>query len=114
MDVLHPFRKHELWFGTNFDLSALNETSFSGQNPAFVFVGLNTLFRSGPLDNNGYADLMWVIHMSLNSRRTELLQLQGQLFGLYTEDKYRVTERMTVMGGLRWDPYFPFVPKATR
>lgn len=32
----------------------------------------------------------------------------GNLFGLYAEDKCRATSRLTLTGGLRWDPYFPY------
>jgi hypothetical protein len=34
--------------------------------------------------------------------------VHGKLFGFYGEDKYRVSDRITLTGGLRWDPYYPF------
>ena len=34
----------------------------------------------------------------------------ASLFGLYAEDKYRASSRLTLTGGVRWDPYLPYVP----
>ena len=112
VDVIHPFRKHELSFGTNLQFVGLNETNYSGQNPAFVFVGLKSLFSVGPLDNNSFADLILGYPYEFNQADGNFSKNNGKLFGLYVEDKYRVSERMTLTGGLRWDPYFPFVPAA--
>jgi len=54
VDVMHPLRKDELSFGTDFRFIGMNQQNYTGQNPAFVFVGLNSLFTGyGPLDNNG-------------------------------------------------------------
>jgi hypothetical protein len=36
------------------------------------------------------------------------------MFGIYGEDKYRVTSRLTLTAGLRWDPYLPFTQQGNR
>ena len=111
LDVMHPFRKHELSFGTDVRFVGLNQTNYTGQNPAFVFVGLNSLFTGyGPLDNNAYADLILGRPFEWLQSDGNFSKINGKLFGLYAEDKYRVTNRLTLTGGLRWDPYLPYVP----
>ena len=58
VDVLHTAGKHEVGFGTDFRFIGLDQVDQGAQNPAFVFVGLHTLFLGpGPLDNNAFADL---------------------------------------------------------
>jgi hypothetical protein len=111
VDVMHPFSKHELSFGTDFRFVGLNQKNYTGQNPAFVFVGLNSLFTGyGPLDNNAYADLILGRPYEWLQADGNFSKINGKLFGLYAEDKYRVTGRMTLTGGLRWDPYLPYAP----
>ena len=112
VDVMHPLRKHELSFGTDFRFIGMNQQNYTGQNPAFVFVGLNSLFTGyGPLDNNGYADLILGRPYEWLQADGNFSKINGKLFGVYAEDKYRVTSRMTLTGGLRWDPYLPYVPE---
>jgi carboxypeptidase family protein len=111
VDVLHPFGKHELSFGTDLRFVGLDQTSYSGQNPAFVFLGLDSLYGGyGPLDNNGYADLILGHPFEFFQADGSFDSINGHLFGIYAEDKYRATSRMTLTGGLRWDPYLPYVP----
>jgi hypothetical protein len=112
VDVIHPFRKHELSFGGNLQFVSVNNTNYTGQNPAFVFVGLKSLFSVGPLDNNGYADLILGYPYEFLQADGNFSNNNGKLFGVYVEDKYHVSRRMTLTGGLRWDPYFPYVPEA--
>jgi hypothetical protein len=112
-DVIHPFRKHELSFGTDVRFVGLNQKSYSGQNPAFVFLGLNSLFGGyGPLDNNGYADLILGRPFEFFQADGGFDSITGHLFGFYAEDKYRASSRITFTGGLRWDPYLPYVPSS--
>lgn len=112
VDVMHPFRKHELSFGTDFRFVDLNQTSYSGQNPAFVFLGYNSRFGGyGTLDNNAYADLIMGRPFEFFQADGGFSKINGHLFGVYAEDKYRVSSRMTLTGGVRWDPYLPYVPE---
>jgi Carboxypeptidase regulatory-like domain len=112
VDVLHSFGKHELGFGTDFRFVALNQASLEGQNPSYVFAGLHTLFLGpGPLDNNGFADFLEGYPFEDLQGDGTFSSVNGHLFGLYMQDKYRATNRLTVTGGLRWDPYFPYTPK---
>ncbi len=111
VDVMHPFRKHELSLGVDARIVSLNQTNYTGQNPSFVFVGLNSLFGGyGPLDNNGYADLILGHPYEWLQADGNYSKIDGNLFGLYAEDKYRASSRITLTGGLRWDPYLPYAP----
>jgi hypothetical protein len=42
------------------------------------------------------------------------VQAVGQLPGFYGEDKIRMSDRMTVTAGVRWDPYWPFSAQGGR
>ena len=110
VDVTHSTGKHELSFGTDIRFVGLNEANYTGQNPAFVFVGLKSLFSVGPLDNNGYADLILGYPYEFLQADGTYSDIHGKLFGLYVEDKYHASDRVTLTGGLRWDPYLPFTP----
>jgi len=112
LDVLHSTGKHELAFGTDFRFVGLNEVNDTGQNPSYVFVGLHTRFLGpGPLDNNAYADLVEGYPFEDLQADGTFSSVTGHLFGLYAQDKYRATNRLTLTGGLRWDPYLPYTPK---
>ncbi len=114
VDVMHPFGKHELSFGTDVRFVGMNQTNYTGQNPAFVFVGLQSLFTGyGPLDNNAYADLILGHPFEWLQADGNFSKINGKLFGLYAEDKYRATSRMTFTGGVRWDPYLPYAPASS-
>ena len=108
LDAMHQFGKHELALGTDIRLVKENQTSNVGQNLAFVFVGLKSLFSVGPLDNNGMADLMMGYPYEFLGSDGGFQTASGKLFGLYVEDKYHASSRLTFTGGLRWDPYLPY------
>ncbi len=111
VDVMHPFRKHELSFGADVRFVSLNQTNLTGQNPSFVFFGVHTrVFGPGPLDNNAYADLIEGYPGEDLQADGNFSKVPGKLFGIYAEDKYRVSDRMTLTGGVRWDPYLPYAP----
>jgi hypothetical protein len=110
LNVLHPFGKHQLSFGTNFRAVNLDESNDSGQNPAFVFIGLTSTILYGPLNDNPFADFIMGNPYEFVQADGIYSDVKGKLFGLFVEDKYRATSRLSLTGGLRWDPYFPFVP----
>jgi hypothetical protein len=111
LNVLHPFGKHELSFGTNFRAVSLNESNDSGQNPAFVFFGLTSTIFFGPLTDNPFADFLMGTPLEFVQADGIYSKVDGKLFGTFVEDKYRASSRLTLTGGLRWDPYFPFTPE---
>ncbi len=112
VDVLHTTDKHELGLGTDFRFVGLNQVNETGQNPSYVFAGLHTRYLGpGPLDNNSYADLLEGYPFEDLQADGTFSSVTGHLFGVYAQDKYRATSRLTFTGGLRWDPYFPYTPK---
>jgi hypothetical protein len=110
LNVLHPVGKHQLSFGTNFRAVSLDESNDSGQNPAFVFIGLTSTILYGPLNDNPFADFLMGNPFEFVQADGIYSKVSGKLFGLFAEDKYRASSRLTLTGGLRWDPYFPFTP----
>src|SRR6202044_1284828 len=63
------------------------------------------------LDNNAYADLVEGYPFEDLQADGTFSSVTGHLFGVYAQDKYRATSRLTLTGGLRWDPYLPYTPK---
>ena len=111
-DVLHSAGKHELGFGADLRFIGLNQVNDTGQNPSYVFVGLHSLYLgAGPLDNNAFADLMEGYPFEDLQADGTFSSVTGHLFGLYAQEKYRASTRLTLTGGLRWDPYLPYAPK---
>jgi len=111
VDVLHSAGKHDLALGTDFRFVGLDQTQDTGQNPSYVFVGLHSMYLGpGPLDNNAFADLIEGYPFEDLQADGTFSSVTGHLFGIYGEDKYRATNRLTLTGGLRWDPYLPYTP----
>lgn len=108
VDVQHLAGKHQLAFGTNLRFASLNEVSETGQNPAFLFYGAASRILYGSLDNNTIADLVMGKPTVFFQQDGYYSKVNGKLFGFYAEDKYRLSDRVTLTGGLRWDPYIPF------
>ncbi len=44
----------------------------------------------------------------------EYKDLQGVLWSLYVQDNFRVTQKLKIEAGLRWDPYFPYTEQRGR
>jgi hypothetical protein len=108
VDVLHPVGKHEISFGTDLRFASLSGAGYTGTNPAFLFLGIASSIFFGGLNDNPMADfVMGVPYLFLQSDPS-FSSVHGKLFGFYGEDKYRVSDRITLTGGLRWDPYYPF------
>jgi hypothetical protein len=108
VDVQHVLSKHEIGFGTDVRLVGLKELNETGQDPAFLFFGIASRILYGNLNDNSYADFILGNPTVFFQQDGFYSNVHGTLFGLYAEDKYRATDRLTITYGLRWDPYLPF------
>ena len=114
---------HVFKFGAFLGTAAVNtfetgqpggDYNFSGlftalQDPAAVAQGIHGL----PVSNTGfaYADLLlgYVDQAALN--RYPTFYTRQKQFALYGQDSWKVTRRLTVNAGLRWEYYTPFWDK---
>lgn len=109
LNVIHPFGKHELSFGTNFRAVNLDQWNDSGEAAASVYVGY-TSYLYGVFEDQAFADFLVGLPYRFVQGDGIYSHVSGKLFGVFAEDKYRATSHLTLTAGVRWDPYFPFVP----
>ncbi len=94
--------KHFLQFGFDYINQIYNQKHFNNENGFFTFSGTYT----------GYsvADLLLGAPTTLtqsNGGAGALLHLRQNYFGYYAQDTYRLTKKLVLNYGLRWEPWFP-------
>lgn len=105
-DMIYARGNHQVSFGADYRHITFRENNRAGQNPPMIFTGTYSGIVFGTADP--FADMM-AGHPTVFEQLDGLFaSANGNLFGLYAEDKYRATSRLTLTGGLRWDPYFPY------
>ena len=113
-DISVVKNKHQISFGANFRRVNYTQANAAGQSGVTIFTGLNSLGMFGPLQAQSVADLMLGAPMILIQGDGFFNSSTGKLFGLYVEDKYRVTQKLTLTAGLRWDPYLPYTAESNQ
>jgi hypothetical protein len=109
-DVTHPAGKHVLSFGGDLRLMHFYEHNESGQEGVFIFSGLAAYYLAGlNLVDAPFADMLLGVSTVYVQDDGINTASDAKMFGLYAEDQYRVNDRLTVTGGVRWDPYLPIV-----
>jgi len=127
-DVSYEWGKHDIHLGGSIEKSQVdlnnqfnqpglfgfgNQDFFGFKTPtgsAFTFPGTYTLFLAGILSDgsgvgNGFA---------LQQGAGEFKANRNTFLGLYVQDNYRITPRLTLNLGLRWEPAFPWSDKGNR
>ncbi|HTR48816.1 MAG TPA: carboxypeptidase regulatory-like domain-containing protein [Verrucomicrobiae bacterium] len=100
---------HQISFGTDFiNLRAFAHNYLLNQGQ-FTFDGNRTNATPLPLASAGLADYLlgWTSAGTGWSQDAPIPSLQRQnVFGLYAQDAWKASRRLTVTVGLRWDPFF--------
>jgi hypothetical protein len=89
---------HQLGIGGNVQYWRGDYTSTSRANGNWIFNGSAT--------GLGLADLLVGRVTSVEHGGLGKLPVNSTYLGLYAQDSWRVTNRVTVNGGLRWEPFF--------
>ncbi|MGE3841216.1 MAG: carboxypeptidase regulatory-like domain-containing protein [Vicinamibacterales bacterium] len=89
---------HQLAFGVNAQFWKGDYTSTSRANGNWIF--------NGQLTGLGLADLMLGRVSSVEHGGLGNLPVDSWYFGGYAQDAWRVNSRLTVNGGVRWEPFF--------
>ena len=97
---------HELKFG--FETVRL----YNQLNNTFQMAG-NFSFN-GQLSGIGLADFMFGQASSFTQGGGEFKNLKGTKWGVFVQDDWRASSRLTLNIGLRWDPYFPYYDRDGR
>jgi hypothetical protein len=90
---------HTISFGVEVQRLHQLYTSFSGQNPLAVYGGV-----FGPPT----ADFMMGRPVFILQSDGIYSETSGSTYGFYFEDMIRVTQRLNITAGVRWDPFWPF------
>lgn len=106
--------KHQLSFGVNYRHTSFNESNFNGEGPAVVYYGsvsqayMQYGLIPGAETSSALEDLILGNPVDMAQSDSFFINLGGSIFGAYGEDNYRLTDKLTLTGGLRWDPFVPY------
>jgi Carboxypeptidase regulatory-like domain len=93
--------KHQIAFGVNFIRNQFNSLNIWNSNGNFSF---NGQYASGKTVNDGLAAFMLGV-MNVYTQSANLQNAtRGSILGLYIQDSVKLTPRVTINAGLRWDP----------
>lgn len=122
--------KHEITFGGSYRRLHYAEVNYAGQSGVFIYVGATSSILFGILGGPPTAPVPPYGGLVLNDGAVDdyvlgspfiTIQHDGffvganqNVVGFYAEDKYRMTQRLTVTGGVRWDPYLPIVTQRSQ
>jgi outer membrane receptor protein involved in Fe transport len=110
--------KHQFSFGGNYRHMHYAEVNFAGQSAVSVFLGVTSNILAGiegditgrpnlTLSDPVNADLILGSPLVFIQHDGFFVGANQNTIGFYAEDKYRLTPRLTLTGGVRYDPFLP-------
>jgi outer membrane receptor protein involved in Fe transport len=97
-DVTLVRGRHQLALGGNLAYWKSDSSDFAHTNGTFSFNGTAT--------GRGLADFLTGQASSLEHGAPNTLHMNQWYLGIYAQDSWRATDRLTLNVGLRWEPYF--------
>ena len=91
--------RHHFVFGGEAIVLHMNSVNATFGNGEWAF--------NGSLSNGPIADFMLGRPSSLLDSNTSILALKQKYYGLYFQDDIRISKRLTVHAGVRWEPSLP-------
>lgn len=114
-DVTHVHGNHEITFGGDLQRIHSGEANPAGQTGVIIYAGVFSNIVAGiaglQLVDAPYADFYLGHPVEFIQGDGFYQSNHGWLTGYYGQDKYRVTDRLTLTYGLRWDPFIPYKPE---
>ena len=114
-DVIYNKGSHEITFGGDVQRIHYGESDVAGQTGVIIYAGVFSQIVAGiaglQLEDPAFADF-YLGH--------PIVFIQGDGFfssdhgfvpGIYAQDKWRATPRLTATYGLRYDPWIPYKPE---
>jgi hypothetical protein len=99
---------HQLVLGGEFVKVHFNEVAGFQANGNYQFSG--EFSGSGPAGGNtlgsGNLDFLWGAMNLFGQSKEQQLALRGPVPSLYIQDTYHFSKRLTIAGGVRWEPEF--------
>jgi hypothetical protein len=90
---------HQFAFGANWIYSQLNSLLEYIGNGRFTF--------NGSITGYAPADFLLGKPSLLEQANAQMIFVRGHYLGLYAQDTWRVSPRLTLNYGIRWEPYMP-------
>ena len=110
-DVIYATGNHEITFGGNLFRVHNGEANPAGQTGVIIYAGVFTnilgYILGLQIQDAPFADFYLGHPVEFIQGDGFYQSNHGWLTGLYAQDKYRVTNRLTATYGLRWDPWIP-------
>jgi outer membrane receptor protein involved in Fe transport len=108
-DYQKTIGKHQLGFGVDFRKLEFNSLNNQQSNGQWVFTGASTTNTGDSL-----GDLLLGKLASLTDGNALSDYMRQKVFAGYAQDTYRLTKKLTITAGIRWEPYEPAVDKQCR
>lgn len=118
--VNRPVSNHGLQFGADFRAYRENRYDFGNATPSLTF---GSTYTQGPLDNSPasrlglgqtYASLLLGIPTGGFVDFNDSTAGQSKFYSIYAQDNWRVTRRLTLTLGLRYEQEFPLTERFNR
>jgi hypothetical protein len=106
-DLRWTVGKHNLSFGGHFELSKYDVTNVYQSYGSFGFGPVNNSFGSYQYPN-AMANFLVGFMSGFNQGNYELLNDRNHFPALYAQDSWRVTPRLTLNLGVRWEMFAPW------
>jgi hypothetical protein len=107
-DLTYIKGQHQLVIGGEFIKVHFNEVAAYEANGEYTFNG--EFSGSGPLGGpaagDANLDFLWGAMNSFQQSKEQQNALRAPIPTLYIQDTYHVNKRLTIVGGLRWEPEF--------
>lgn len=91
--------KHTMSFGGDFRRQAVNRVEDYYTDPIFNF--------NGQYSGNSLSDLLLGLPDYYNLQTEVSSRLRSNAFDAYAQDNYKITQRVTIDAGIRWEPFLP-------
>jgi len=105
-DVILTLGKHQLNVGGEWIHRYVDYTTTSQENISYSF--------NGQISGNALADFLLGTSSSVIQGNPTILNYLQSYFALYASDKLRLSSRLSINAGIRWEPYLPEVETQRR
>ena len=98
-DVSWVHNRHQITFGGVYERAQLNEDFATLTTGSYSF--------NGTFTGLGLADYLLGDTSGFSQGSAQVWDARGNMAGMYLQENFRASRKLTLMGGLRWHPYYP-------